>query len=161
MALAFEKVVPQMNYSFTCDTMNGNFALIPQEIAKAVGNLEERFRHQFGDLDYGLRAMQAGFNVVVAPGYVGECRPNSSAGSWRDPSIAFAKRWRNLISPKGVPFEEWSFFTRRHYGWRWPYYAISPYIKTIASSLLSRKSMHKVSTVALPRRQPFTGSQND
>jgi len=151
LELTFEKVLPHSWSSTPCDTMNGNFAIVPKEIAAVVGNVERRFRHQFGDLDYGLRAKRAGFDVVVAPGYVGECHPNSSAGSWRDPSVAFARRWASLNSPKGVPFSEWFLFTWRHYGWRWPYYSISPYLKTIASSLLFRNSMNTPGNAAMPR----------
>lgn len=149
--LSLEKVLPLASSSITCDAMNGNIVLIPAEIARVVGNLEERFRHQFGDLDYGLRASKAGFNIVVAPDHAGECNPNSSTGSWRDPSMPFAKRWKHLLSPKGVPFREWLLFTRRHYGCRWPYYAVSPYFMTIASSLLSRITMRTQGDAALPR----------
>lgn len=133
-ALKLEKVTPDDSLPLGCDTMNGNIALIPREIVAVVGNLDKRFRHQFGDLDYGLRARRAGFDVVVAPGYAGECLSNSSSGTWRDSSLTLKKRWKNLTSPKGVPFGEWLLFTRRHYGWRWPYYAISPYLKTISPS---------------------------
>jgi GT2 family glycosyltransferase len=138
-AIKLEKVTPDGSLPLACDTMNGNIALIPREIVAVVGNLDKRFHHQFGDLDYGLRARRAGFNVVVAPGYAGECLSNSFSGTWRDSSLTFKKRWKNLTSPKGVPFGEWLIFTRRHYGWRWPYYAISPYLKTIASSATSTK----------------------
>jgi GT2 family glycosyltransferase len=133
-ALKHEKVLPDESLPIGCETMNGNVALIPREIVAVVGNLDKRFRHQFGDLDYGLRARRAGFDVVVAPGYAGECLPNSPSGTWRDSSLTFKQRWKNLMSPKGVPFGEWLLFTRRHYGWKWPYYAVSPYLKTIASS---------------------------
>jgi GT2 family glycosyltransferase len=131
--------------------MNCNFALIPHQVAEVVGNVERRYRHQFGDLDYGLRARRAGFEVVIAPGYIGECHPNSWAGSWRDPNIPFARRWAQLTSPKGVPFPEWFLFTRRHYGWRWPYYSISPYLKTIVSSLFTRNHMDTPGNAAMPR----------
>jgi len=149
-ALTHEKVIPDDTLSITCDTMNGNVALIPREIATVVGNLDKRFRHQFGDFDYGLRAKRAGFNVVVAPGYVGECLPNSRSGTWRDAGLPFKARWKNLTSPKGVPFGEWVVFTRRHYAWRWPYYAVSPYLRTIASSMLSGKRVHGHSEAASP-----------
>jgi GT2 family glycosyltransferase len=151
MEFRLEKVMPHPSSSTPCDTMNGNFALIPQQVAAVIGNVEKRFRHQFGDLDYGLRAKRAGFDVVVAPGYVGECHPNSPAGSWRDPRMPFSRRWASLISPKGVPFAEWFLFTRRHYGWRWPYYSVSPYLKTIASSLFSRNNVDAPGDAATPK----------
>lgn len=139
LGLKLEKVRPDLKASTACDSMNGNIALIPREIANAVGNLDECFRHQFGDIDYGLRARRAGFDVVVAPGYIGECTPNSHAGTWRDPGMGLGQRCKHLFSPKGVPVTEWFRFTRRHYGWRWPYYAVSPYLRTIVSGLLPHK----------------------
>lgn len=138
ISLAFEKIPPHACLPVPCDAMNGNIVLIPREVAEEVGNLEARFRHQFGDLDYALRAKHAGYEVIVAAGYLGECATNSSAGTWRDTSLPLKKRWRHLLSPKGTPVREWFLFTRRHYGWRAIYYAISPYLQTIASSLLPR-----------------------
>lgn len=137
VTMQFERVLPDPVKPIPCDTMNGNFVLIPSAIAEVVGNIESGFRHQFGDLDYGLRAKHAGFQLLVAPGYLGECSLNSSKGSWRDPNVPFMQRWKSLMSPKGAPIQEWLLFTYRHYGWRWMLYAFSPYIKTIVSSFLA------------------------
>ena len=136
-ALHFDKIEAQPLVAQTCDTMNGNLTLIPRSVAEAIGNIELRFRHQFGDVDYGLRARSAGFPIVVAPGYLGECAEGSAAGTWLDHQAPFKKRWRHLMSLKGVPFGEWLLYTRRHYGWRWVHYAASPYVKTIFSSMRS------------------------
>ena len=136
LSVRLEKITPGAANAIACDTMNGNIVLIPAEIAHVVGNLEARFHHHFGDLDYGFRARRAGFAVVIAPGYLGECGTNSVRGTWRDATLPLRKRWKNLQSPKGQPFAQWMLFTRRHYGWRWLLYACSPYVKTILSGLL-------------------------
>lgn len=141
LAVWMETVTPLPSSSVLCDTMNGNFTLIPVEIAEVVGNIEKRFRHSFGDIDYGLRAKRAGFEVVVVSGYVGECPTHSSLITWRDSNVPFAQRWKSLMSPKGLPANDWLLFTWRHYGWKWFYYAVSPYLKTIVSSLFARKSV--------------------
>ena len=135
--IRFEKIPPHECLPISCDAMNGNIVLIPRKIANVVGNLDKRFRHQFGDLDYALRAKRAGFQVMVAPGYFGECASNSKAGTWRDSSLSLRKRWKHLLSPKGIPVQEWFLFTSRHYGWRAMYYAFSPFVQTIVSSILS------------------------
>ena len=140
LSMNLESVRPDAQQPVACDSMNGNFVLIPSEIAARLGNLEERFRHQIGDVDYGLRARAAGFAVVLAPGYFGCCSNNSSVGTWRDRGISFNKRWKNLMSPKGAPVGEWLLYTRRHYGWRWPLYFASPYVKTVLTSLMHRRS---------------------
>ena len=148
--IRFEKIPPHECLPISCDAMNGNVVLIPREIADVVGNLEKRFRHQFGDLDYALRAKRAGFQVMVAPGYFGECATNSQAGTWRDSSLPLRKRWKHLLSPKGVPVQEWFLFTCRHYGWRAMYYAFSPFVQTIMSSVLSRDGVWRYSPRVAP-----------
>lgn len=114
-----------------CDTMNGNCTLIPRAVARKLGNLDAAFRHSIGDFDYGFRARAAGFDIYVAPGYVGSCARNSGIGTWRDNDAPFPKRWRHLISPKGLPFKEWLIYTRRHCGALWPLYTVMPYLKTL------------------------------
>ncbi len=140
LSMSLQPVLPDPNHLLVCDSMNGNFVLVPSEVVAVLGNLEEKFRHQIGDVDYGLRARAANLAVVLAPGYFGFCSHNSSRGTWRDRSLSFRKRWSNLLSPKGAPLREWLLYTRRHYGWRWPLYFASPYLKTIMTSLLSRRS---------------------
>ena len=139
LSMSLHPVLPDTQKPMACDSMNGNFVLIPSEIVAVLGNLEERFRHQIGDVDYGLRARAAGLDVVLAPGYFGYCSHNTSRGTWRDRSIPFRQRWKNLMSPKGAPVREWLLYTRRHYGWRWPLYFASPYAKTILTSLPLRR----------------------
>ena len=61
-----------------CDTMNGNFVLIPRKVAQLVGNLAPELIHYVADYDYGLRAKNQGCTVWVAPGYAGTCPLNPS-----------------------------------------------------------------------------------
>jgi GT2 family glycosyltransferase len=131
LRLDFVPISPDDRDPMRCDTMNGNFTLIPASVALELGNLDQAFRHQLGDFDYGLRATEAGIPVFVAPGFYGSCSDNPQAGTWRDGSLSFSRRWRHLLSPKGAPVKEWFLYTRRHFGWRWPLYALSPYLKTI------------------------------
>jgi GT2 family glycosyltransferase len=132
-------VIPLPRHSQPCDTMNGNCTMIPRTIALALGNLDATFTHSFGDTDYGFRARSAGFSIYVAPGYLGACSDNTRLGTWRDRSATLSRRWQNLNSAKGSPLREWSIYCRRHLGPLWPLYAISPYVKTVASSVLRLK----------------------
>ena len=136
-------VLPDSTKAVHCDTMNGNFVYIPHAITAVLGNLEGSFTHQFCDLDYGLRAAQAGFQVTIAPGYCGTCKPNSAKNTWRDETIPFRERWLNLVSPKGAPPLEWLTFVRRHYRWRWLFYLLSPYVKTILKYGITTKPHQK------------------
>jgi GT2 family glycosyltransferase len=152
LSIRLDRVLPDPSRAVPCDTMNGNFVLIPAAVANAIGNIEKKFRHQFGDVDYGLRAKRAGFQVLVAPGYIGICPANTSTAAWRDSSLPFMKRWKSLMSPKGVPLKEWLLFTRRHFGWRWVHYAASPYLKTIASSLVPGSRTRRARNASAPIR---------
>jgi GT2 family glycosyltransferase len=131
LRLDFVPKLPDAREPSRCDTMNGNFTFIPAAVVERLGNLDCAFRHQLGDFDYGLRATKAGIPVILAPGYFGTCSDNPVNGTWRDRSQPLSKRWRHLLSPKGAPIREWLLYTRRHFGWRWPLYALSPYLKTI------------------------------
>ena len=121
-----------------CDTMNGNCTLIPDRVAQVVGNLDSAFQHSFGDLDYGFRARTAGFPIYVAPDFLGECSDNSRAGTWRDRDASLRKRWTHLTSAKGSPPAEWALYCCRHLGVLWPLYALSPYVKTLVTSVPGR-----------------------
>ena len=120
-----------------CDTMNGNCTLIPRVVANKLGNLDKRFRHNFGDVDYGLRAKAHGFAIYMTPGFVGACSENTIAGTWRDTTASLAVRWSHINSPKGCPWPEWPLFAKRHLGPFWFLYAISPFARVICGSLLA------------------------
>lgn len=132
------KVEPRADAPVLCDTMNGNCVLIPAAVATRLGNLEKTYTQQFGDYDYGLRATGAGFSVHIAPGYLGSCTNNSLIGTWRDQGASFRTRWKHLMSPKGIPAAEWLLFTRRHFGYLWPLYFSSPYLKVLLSLFQKR-----------------------
>jgi GT2 family glycosyltransferase len=132
LRIYFDSIIPDTIKGRPCDAVNGNFVLIPHSIAQVLGNLDIAFRHYRGDLDYGLRGKKAGFSVLIGPGYYGECLDESTiTGTWRDESLPFRKRWAHLTSVKGNPVGEIVLFTRRHFGWRWPFYALSPYVKLL------------------------------
>ena len=131
LRLDFIPLLPDDSRPVRCDTMNGNFTLIPATVASRMGNLDGAFHHQLADFDYGLRAMKAGIPIFIAPGYFGYCSDNPLSGTWRDPELPFKKRWKHLMSPKGAPPKEWLLYTSRHFGWRWPIYAVSPYVKLL------------------------------
>jgi GT2 family glycosyltransferase len=131
LRLDFIPVEPSPDRPIPVDTMNGNFILIPSAIVRTVGNMEPKFLHRLADFDYGQRAVKAGFPVVLAPGYFGRCKGNSNANTFRDGAIPLSARWKDLISPRGVDPREWLLYTRRHFGWRWPLYFVSPYLKVL------------------------------
>lgn len=95
--------------------MNGNVVLIPSFISKEIGIIDPYYHHDLGDVDYGLRAIKAGFKVIstgvpVAAGYKnGYCRVRK----WNSNLIGRIKR---LYSPLGANPRINFYFRRRHFG---------------------------------------------
>jgi GT2 family glycosyltransferase len=136
---AFRMAQPNPDRAEACDTMNGNCTLIPRGVAQRIGNLDNAFHHNLGDVDYGLRAKAQGFAIYMAPGFVAECRNDPDTGTWRDSNAGFRRRWAHLNSPKGCPWPEWPLFAKRHLGPLWFLYAVSPFAKVILQSALKAK----------------------
>lgn len=118
-----------------CDSMNGNFVLIPADVARKVGNLDPAFEHAMGDTDYALRAVSLGVELWVAAGVFGTCGHNSIKGTFLDPSLPFSRRWKHFLSRKGLPWRSWMVFTRRHAGPFWPMFFALPYAKQLVRGL--------------------------
>jgi GT2 family glycosyltransferase len=127
-----------------CDTFNGNCVLVPASVAQMLGNLNGTYTHGMSDYDYGLRAKALEIGCWVAPGFAGTCSRNSSAGTWRDGSLPFRKRWACLVGPKGLPPREWLYFCRHHMGALWPLVFVSPYMKCILSGVVNAHSCSAV-----------------
>lgn len=128
MSIKFQRVTPS-DASQRCDTMTGNIVLIPSKVAQVVGNLDPAFEHAMGDTDYALRARQLGFEVWVGSGIYGTCDDNPNTGTYRDSSQPFLRRWRQMMSRKGLPWRSWLVLTRRHAGPLWLLYFAWPYVK--------------------------------
>ncbi|MBF7012798.1 glycosyltransferase family 2 protein [Novosphingobium resinovorum] len=102
-----------------CDTMNGNCVLIPAQAVAEVGILSEKYRHHTGDIDYGLRARNAGYQLFQSREPVGRTHFNHIAHA-KVSTLTWANRKFIFTHPKGIPVGEWLHFCRSHGGWMWP-----------------------------------------
>lgn len=123
-----------------CDTFCGNCVLIPAEVALMVGNMNYAYQHRWGDVDYGLRALEKGIRTWVVPGFLADCESNPMADRWRRSDLGFRDRIKEVNSLKGLGKNDWYQYTRRHAGWFWPLIWLSPYLR-IAASALTGKSI--------------------
>lgn len=100
-----------------CDTFNGNCVLIPRYVYQKLGNLDWKFRHAIGDLDYGYRAKRAGIEMYVSSEYLGICDNNPKLPAWARKEVPLLKRLKNLYSPLGyaepIPFFH---YERKNFG---------------------------------------------
>ncbi|MEZ4698722.1 MAG: glycosyltransferase family 2 protein [Rhodothermales bacterium] len=145
--LKFELVEP-VDHPLPCVIMHGNCVLIPDAVARKVGNLDDGFSHAIGDIDYSLRAVQAGVSVWIAPGYCGTCATNPVDGSWLDTRLTLRERWRQVTGPKGLPPREWMYFARKYAGLLWPLYGSLPYVRMTVSALTARLGHRRLRPIA-------------
>lgn len=125
----------------SCESTNGNCLLVSAEAARHLGNLEEAFVHNMGDMDYGLRATEAGIPLWIMPGFAGKCgNDHSLGGSYLDQSLPFSVRWKKVLSPKELSPRAWGVFCRRHAGPLWPVYWAWPYAKVLLTSLVRSRA---------------------
>ncbi len=115
-----------------CDTFTANCVIIPRAVFQKVGMLHAAYTHSMGDIDYGLQASRRGVRINKSATFLGTCGSNAITGTWRDRTIPRLRRLQLLQQPKGLPFNEWCTFTQRNYGWRWPYYTVSPFLRILA-----------------------------
>jgi GT2 family glycosyltransferase len=114
-----------------CRTMNANCALVPRVVFQKIGMFYHGYRHAMGDMDYGLLATKKGMSVHETPIFIGECKRNSAAGTWRDKSLYRFVRMKKMLSHKGLPPCEWFFYCWRNCGHAWLRYFVSPYIRVL------------------------------
>jgi GT2 family glycosyltransferase len=102
-----------------CDTMNGNRVLIPSSAPADIGLSDPRYSHAFGDVDYGLRAVRAGYTILQMPEPVGfqEFSHDYKNAVWK---LTPRNARFVLTHPKGIPLAEWYAFCRTNGGPLWP-----------------------------------------
>ncbi len=113
------------------DVFNGNVVLIPNAIARKIGNLDPVFEHGMGDTDYAMRARKLGIKVLMTSDYVATCSVNSTEGTYNDKKLSFKTRISQLFSRKGRPLRSWFVICWRHGGLLWPLHFMSGYIKIL------------------------------
>ena len=89
-----------------CYTFNGYLVLVPKAVFRVLGNLDPFYRHNFGDYDYGVRAMKAGISRVVAPGILADYYGKRELPRWRDAAYSLKERYAFMLSPLGRPPQE-------------------------------------------------------
>jgi GT2 family glycosyltransferase len=124
--------VPTTGVPEPCDTMNGNVVLVPTAVDDAVGAFDTGLVHAMADIDIGLTARAAGFEVWQAAEPVGTC-----AAGITSPAETSRARAQQMLAPKGLPPSAWWRLTRRHAGPLWPLWFVSPYLRFAGNELRS------------------------
>lgn len=97
------------------DYFNGNVVLVPQYVYNLVGNLDYKYRHSFGDFDYGLIARKKGVSSYLTKNYVGKCDRHDKLNNWCNPNVPLKQRLHSLFLPTGYNPREAFYFEHKHY----------------------------------------------
>ena len=97
--------------------MNGNVVWVPRAVFARLGNLDRRWTHAMGDVDYSRTAVERGIPVLLSPRFIGSCERNGRPTPWRNPRVPLLARLKNLYSPLGYgePYNMFR-YCRRHDG---------------------------------------------
>lgn len=125
------RLVPLRGQPVPVDTFNANGVLLTRAVYEEMGVFHHAYRHSMGDYDYGFQARQRGIEIWVAGEILGQCRPNSIRGTWRDRALTRRQRWQKITGPKGLPWREWLEYNRRNYPGSWPWRTLSPYLRVL------------------------------
>lgn len=129
---AVRKIKADRPEGLPCDTFNANCVLIPWEVFRLAPNIHPVYTHAMGDFDYGFRLKQAGIELRVSDQYVGLCSDNPAQGTWSDPSLPRAERFRLKETPKGLPFREWFYYLKKNYNLLTAaLYSVIPYLRIL------------------------------
>lgn len=113
-----------------CDLCNGNTLLIPKEVYSTIGGLYKKSIHGIADWEYSLRAKRAGFPVLMAPVYLGECERDHGK-SWLSSKSSLKERLAYMNSPKGLSYKEFTAFVKLYFPKDYYPIKIKMWIKTL------------------------------
>ncbi len=111
------------------DTFNGNIVLVPREVTEIIGLNDPKFFHNFGDIDYGLRATSASIECFQLPKALGDCPYNIAKAEmgYGARGLSLREQWRKVNTHHGLPFKSWLRLTKRHSGIWWPLHFLLAY----------------------------------
>ena len=120
---------PDLKEVRECATVNGNFVLVPDEVARATGPINAAYAHTLADLDLGFKVSKIGGKNWILPGYVGTCAPNiSGRNDFGGPDLTVKERLKLLEHPLGFPFRANAAYAK-HFGILAPIVIMLPYIR--------------------------------
>ncbi len=128
-AFKLRRIFPDPYSLKRIQTFNGNIVYVSKSVVDSIGINDGAFFHNLGDVDYGLRAKQAGIDVFLLPGTLGVCESNQEKRrqGYGSRKLSLVQQWRKVNTHHGLPFASWLRFTRRHSGAWWPIHFILPY----------------------------------
>jgi GT2 family glycosyltransferase len=123
------KLLIPKNKPQECQIANANILWVSKEVVDQIGILDDRFTHGIADYDYSLRAHKENIPVYVAPNVCGICTDDHGK-NWKKGDLPLRERIAYLKSPKGLAYNEYLYYIRRHFPMFFPYSFVMLWMKT-------------------------------
>lgn len=95
--------------------MNGNVVIVPKKVYKILGNLDNHYHHDLGDVDYGLRAQNHGIGVYTTRVPIASGEKNDICRV-RQNNSNILKRFKKLYSPLGANPKIIFYYRNKYFG---------------------------------------------
>lgn len=111
-----------------CNMSNWNCFLIPDQMIKNIGSIDDYYEHAKADNDYSNRIILSGNKIYVAHKYIGICQRNSINNTWRDETLSLKKRLEYANKPIGLPIKSELHYCMKFHGVKWPLWVGKRYL---------------------------------
>lgn len=108
--------VPNLESAAKVKNFNGNIVWIPKYVFEKVGYLDPYYRHSWGDVDYGLRAIKLGIESYQVDHYLGSCSRHETFSKWCNPDVPLIERLKAINKPTGLAPREVFHYEKQHIG---------------------------------------------
>lgn len=136
LIVRLKQLVPA-EYPQSCEITNANILWISKMTVDTIGIFDKRFIHGIADFDYALRARKKNIPVYLSPYVCGECT-NDHPTNWKEGKSSLRERILYLKSPKGLAYNEYLYYIRKHFPFYLPYSFIMLWMKTFFPVLWHR-----------------------
>lgn len=113
-----------------CDITNANILWVSKEVVDEIGIFDYQFTHGIADYDYSMQATEKKIPVLLAPGIGGVCTDDHRQ-SWRSSQYTLKERIAYLKSPKGLAYDEYLYYIKKHFPMFLPYSFVMLWMKTL------------------------------
>lgn len=126
-----KRLLPPSGAPQTCRYVHGNTVLIPWSTYEKIGIFDRRWRHGFGDTDYGLCCIERGLTCWTTSKYIGTCEQHAIKAPWFSSAVPLSRRWQAMWKPVGGDYRNFVRFRRKHYPLRWPIDAVKFFVQVL------------------------------
>lgn len=117
-----------------CELTNANILWVSKETVDVIGIFDERYTHGIADFDYSMQAVKKGIPVYLAPNFGGVCL-HDHGKPWKSGNLPLKERIAYLKSPKGIAYNEYLYYIKKHFPLFLPYSFFMLWLKTFYPSI--------------------------